>query len=252
MKQIVSIILVAIIGFFLFTALYFTDNEQLSFNKYGDVDLDDRVSGRYVAKNVMDGNDVVEFGKSKDLEDGSANIVTSIVVDYRSFDTLGEVTVLFVSALGISLLMSGKRKRQAFAYEPSFILKQGARIIFAIMLVFGIYVFTHGHLTPGGGFPGGSILAAAVLLLYFADNEFTAKIEAFKIAEGLAGSLYIVLGLIGIAAGGYFLSSFLPTGIVGDLFSAGIIPIVYVLIGLKVGSEVSGMIGGFAAGEDEG
>ena len=178
-------------------------------------------------------------------------MVTSVVVNYRSFDTLGEVTVLFISAFGVGLLLSGKRKRQMFAHEPSFILKHGARVVFGIMMVFGIYMITHGHLTPGGGFPGGTIIAAAILLLYIADNEFKTKLNTFKVTEGLAGSLYVIIGLLGIAIGGYFLVNFLPTGTVGDLLSAGLIPIVYILIGLKVGSEISGVVAGFATEEVE-
>ncbi len=252
MKQVVSILLIAVIGFFLATALFFSDESPMNFNSYGDVNLSERVSQSFVNKNVTGESDKVVFGKSENAETGSANMVTSIVVNYRSFDTLGEVTVLFVSALGVGLLLSGKRKRQELAFAPSFILKQGARIVFGIMVIFGVYMFTHGHLTPGGGFPGGSIIAAAVLLLYISDNEFKAKVIAFKATEGIAGSLYVIVGLLGLAIGGYFLSNFLPTGTIGELISAGVIPIVYILIGLKVGSELSGIIAGFATKEVEG
>ncbi len=275
MKQVVSILLIAAMGVFIFTALYFAADSPLQFRPYGSADLHERVSQSYVDKNVtadapvgdaavmaaddaQAGTDAaaeaqpaaVVFGETRDAETGSANMVTSVVVNYRSFDTLGEVTVLFVSALGVGLLLSGRRKRQGAAYAPSFILQQGARIVFGIMVIFGVYLFTHGHLTPGGGFPGGSILAAAVLLLYVSDNEFQAKVKAFKIAEGVAGSLYVIAGLLGLALGGYFLYNFLPTGVVGDLISAGIVPIVYLLIGLKVGSEIAGVIAGFATEEE--
>jgi len=251
MKQIVSILLILAIGAFLFIALYAADESPLKFNEYGNVNLEERVSDSFVDKDVTEENDIIVYGKSEDAETGSANMVTSIVVNYRSFDTLGEVTVLFVSALGVALLLSGKRKRQAFAFEPSFILKHGARIVFGIMIVFGVYMFTHGHITPGGGFPGGSIIAAAVLLLYISDNGFKAKVIAFKVTEGVAGSLYVIIGLLGLAIGGYFLYNFLPTGVVGDVISAGVVPVVYILIGLKVGSEISGIISGFATKEVE-
>lgn len=251
MKQIVSILLILAIGAFLFIALYAADESPLKFNEYGNVNLEERVSDSFVDKDVTEGSDIIVYGKSEDAETGSANMVTSIVVNYRSFDTLGEVTVLFVSALGVALLLSGKRKRQQFAFEPSFILKHGARIVFGIMIVFGVYMFTHGHITPGGGFPGGSIIAAAVLLLYISDNGFKAKVIAFKVTEGVAGSLYVITGLLGLAIGGYFLYNFLPTGVVGDVISAGVVPVVYILIGLKVGSEISGIISGFATKEVE-
>ena len=251
MKQVVSILLVLLVGFFIFSALYFPNQGNDSFNEYGEVDLDDRVSSSFIDKNVTGESDEVVFGESANLEDGSANYVTSVVVNYRSLDTLGEVTVLFISAFGVGLLLSGKRKKQKFEHPPNFILKYGARLVFGIMVIFGVYMFSHGHLTPGGGFPGGAIIAAAILLLYLADNEFKAKMNAFKTTEGIAGSIYVILGLLATVIGGYFLMNFLPTGIVGTIFSAGLIPIIYVLIGLKVGSEIAGIIGSFLTVEVE-
>jgi multicomponent Na+:H+ antiporter subunit B len=251
MKQFISIVLVLLVGFFIFSALYFPNQADKGFNEYGEVDLDERVSSSYIAKNVTGENDEVVFGESANLEDGSANYVTSVVVNYRSFDTLGEVTVLFISAFGVGLLLSGRRKKQAFAHQPNFILKNGARLVFGIMVIFGVYMFSHGHLTPGGGFPGGAIIAAALLLLYLADNDFRAKMKAFKTTEGVAGSIYVILGLLAIVIGGYFLMNFLPTGIVGTIFSAGLIPIIYVLIGLKVGSEIAGIVDSFLTVEVE-
>jgi multicomponent Na+:H+ antiporter subunit B len=69
--------------------------------------------------------------------------------------------------------------------------------------------------------------------------------------EGTAGSLILIIGLAGLSIGGYFLYNFLPNGNVGDLISAGIVPILYVLIGLKVGSEISNLLGNFLNGEVE-
>ncbi|MBA4347302.1 MAG: cation:proton antiporter [Clostridiales bacterium] len=249
MKKFISLLLIACLGAFIFISLYFPGGGTLAFPYYGDVDLNGRVSQAYIDKSVNGPNDVVVYGESTDEESGSANMVTSIVVDYRSFDTLGEVTVLLVSTLGVGILLGGKRKRLEYKHAPNFILKHGARLTFGLLVVFGVYMFAHGHLTPGGGFPGGSIIAAAILLLYLADDEFRVKLAGIKIAEGTAGSLYVIIGLAGLATGGYFLYNFLPNGTVGKLFSAGIIPIVYALIGLKVGSEISGAIDGFATEE---
>lgn len=246
MKKLFALILVALIGFFIFNSLYVNND---AFNKYGEVDLEERVSSKFISKSVTEENDEVVYGNSKDLESGSSNVVTSIVVNYRSFDTLGEVTVLFISALGVSLLLGGTRKKVRLKIQPSFILKYGSRLVFGIILINGIYMALHGHLTPGGGFPGGSIIAAAILLLYIADNDFRVKVKCIKITEGFAGSLYVIIGLLGIVLGGYFLYNFLPTGVVGDLLSAGIIPIVYILIGLKVGAELSGIFENFLTEE---
>jgi multicomponent Na+:H+ antiporter subunit B len=64
-----------------------------------------------------------------------------------------------------------------------------------------------------------------------------------KITESLSGLVFVVVGLIGLAVGGhYFLYNFLPKGILLSLLSAGIIPIIYIAIGFKVGSEIAGII----------
>ena len=95
------------------------------------------------------------------------------------------------------------------------------------------------------------MIASSMLLLYLADDNFQAKIKGFKVLESVAGSLYVLIGIAGLFVGSYFLENFLPNGVVGDLFSSGIIPIVYVLIGLKVGSEISGVIDNFLTEEVE-
>ena len=89
------------------------------------------------------------------------------------------------------------------------------------------------------------MIASAVLLMYLADENFRIKIEKFKRTESLAGSLYVIIGLLGLVLTNYFLGNFMDTGKVGSLLSAGIIPIIYVLVGLKVGSELSGIITDF-------
>jgi len=73
---------------------------------FGNVDLFTRVAFDIINKSTTTNYNAVEFKKSKDLEDGSANVVTSIVVNYRSFDTLGEVSVLFCAAIGVGILAS--------------------------------------------------------------------------------------------------------------------------------------------------
>jgi multicomponent Na+:H+ antiporter subunit B len=247
MKRLIAILLVAVLGLFIYSNLYTEGNGKL-FPKFGEVNLSERVSEKYVKKSVNGNESEVFFNETNNAESGSANMVTSIVVNYRSFDTLGEVTVLFVSALGVGLLLSGK-SRMKFKTPPNFILRSAVRIIAGIILITGVYIFIHGHLTPGGGFPGGSMIASAVLLFYISDDEFKTKVKTFKFLEGTAGSLYLIFGLLGLSMGGYFLYNFLPTGIVGNLFSAGIVPIVYIFVGLKVGSELSNLISDFLSEE---
>jgi len=192
----------------------------------------------------------VEFGRDTDIEENAANTVTSVVVGYRSFDTLGEVTVLFLAATGVLALFftPGKRKRLTLA-KPNFILSVSSGFLLPLIILFGAYVFTHGHLTPGGGFQGGTIIGAAVLLLYMAGNAYKAPAAGLKILEGLSGAGYLLIGLAGLLLTGFFLQNFLPQGKMGALFSAGIIPVVYLLIGLKVSAELSGIVSDYMGEE---
>ncbi len=240
----------AFLAIIIFSGLIiFELNNNALFPDYGAVDVTQRVSYRYLTKNL---DTPVIFGETRNPESGPANIVTSIIVDYRSFDTLGEVSVLFISALGVSFLLStgGIVKRLSLDFKPNFMLRVGARSLFAIILMTGVYITLHGHLTPGGGFPGGAMIASSILLLYLADEKFRAKIKGFKVLESASGTLYIVIGIIGLIVANSFLKNFLDNGTVGHLFSSGIIPIVYVLVALKVGSEISGIIDNFLTEED--
>jgi multicomponent Na+:H+ antiporter subunit B len=246
MKKFLSLMFVLVVGVLIIVSL---DQNPL-FSEYGDVSLTDRISNAFVNRNVTETPVDVTYLESSDLESGPANIVTAIVADYRSFDTLGEITVLFVSSLGISLLLGAKNSnRMDLLFHPNFMLRVGSRALFGIILMTGIFIMIHGHLTPGGGFPGGVMIASSILLLYLSDDQFRTKVKSFKVLESISGSLYIVIGLIGLFVFDYFLVNFLNNGIIGELFSSGIIPIIYVLIGLKVGSEITGIIDHFLTEE---
>ncbi len=178
---------------------------------------------------------------------GAQNLVTSVVVDFRGFDTLGEVTVLFLAATGVGALMSYYKKEKDKSEfqeekEASFILRVSTPLLFPLILIFGAYVFIHGHLTPGGGFQGGAIIASSFLLLYIVFPHLFHELESFKVLESLAGLTFVGIGLLGLIFGGFFLKNFLGKGIAGMLFSAGVIPIIYIAIGLKVGAELTGIL----------
>ena len=177
-------------------------------------------------------------------ETGASNIVTSVVVNYRGFDTLGEVTILFVAAIGLSAVLTTRREKEKMEIEQaSLVLYTGCRFLFPLILLFGSYIFIHGHLTPGGGFQGGAIIASAFLLVYLGCQGRRVSESGSKMIESLGGLVFVVVGLVGLAVGEhYFLSNFLPKGTLNELFSAGVIPIIYVAIGFKVGSELAGVI----------
>jgi multicomponent Na+:H+ antiporter subunit B len=181
---------------------------------------------------------------------GSANLVTSVVVTYRGLDTLGEVTVLFAASAAIALIFKRKKdadgdkvEKESSHQGPSEIVVTGAKFLFPLILVFGVYIFVHGHLSPGGGFQGGVVIASGVLLLILAGQIKELNHSLVTIVEALSGAAYVGLGLLGLwLAAGFLDPRFLPQGEVGQLFSAGAIPIIYSLLGIKVGAELSGVI----------
>lgn len=177
-------------------------------------------------------------------ETGASNTVTAVVVNFRGFDTLGEVTVLFVAAIGLGAVLSTRLRGARREKEPaSLVLHTGCRVLFPLILLFGGYIFIHGHLTPGGGFQGGAIIASAFVLVYMGCGSERFSHSAGRGVESLAGIIFVIIGIAGLAVGGrYFLSNYLPRGEFNYLFSAGIIPVIYVAIGLKVGSELAGII----------
>lgn len=178
---------------------------------------------------------------------GAANIVTAIIVTYRGLDTLGEVTVLFLTAAIVGLVLArgketaGKPQRQR--PPPGELLTTGTRLLLPLILLFGAYVFSHGHLTPGGGFQGGAILASAMLLLLLSNPARRFGHRMITLVESTAGISFVFIGILGILlAGGFLDNRILPTGTFGELFSAGAIPLIYTLVGLKVGAEFSSML----------
>jgi multicomponent Na+:H+ antiporter subunit B len=176
-------------------------------------------------------------------ETGAVNIVTSVVVSYRGFDTLGEVTVLFIAAIGLGAVLTASTEREMRKTQPaSLVLYTGCRLLFPLILIFGTYIFIHGHLTPGGGFQGGAVIASGFLLIYLGCRERRISRTASNLAESLGGLTFVVIGLLGLVFGSYFLLNFLPKGTANALFSAGIIPIIYIAIGFKVGSELASII----------
>ncbi|MBE9548178.1 MAG: Na(+)/H(+) antiporter subunit B [Proteobacteria bacterium] len=176
---------------------------------------------------------------------GAANLVTSVVVTYRGLDTLGEVTVLFISAAGASLLLRRRRNtnKKLVVEESSEIVQTTLSIMFPIIMLFGVYIFINGHLTPGGGFQGGAVVASALLFFMLARPNDSISHKLLMKIESLSGFTYVVLGVLGvILAGGFLDNRVLGLGEFGSLFSAGLIPLIYILVGLKVGSELGSLL----------
>jgi multicomponent Na+:H+ antiporter subunit B len=97
---------------------------------------------------------------------------------------------------------------------------------------------THGHLTPGGGFQGGVILATAPLLVYLAGEFDTFRRIAshvlVEVAEAIGAGGYVAIGMMGLLAGAPFLQNVLPLGQLGSVVSAGTIPLLNVTVAVAV------------------
>lgn len=124
--------------------------------------------------------------------------------------------------------------------EPgmTLIVKTITRLTVGLILLYGIYIVTHGHLSPGGGFAGGVIIALSFIHLMLA---FGKDLALKKLSESLASFfesfgaiMFLTIGLLGFI-GGYFFFNFFSKGKPFNLFSAGIIPLCNIAICLKVG-----------------
>jgi len=180
-------------------------------------------------------------------EVGAANLVTAVVVTYRGFDTLGEVTILFITAAIIGFFLGVIHGSHPILptgwHRSSELFVTASRMLIPIILLLGAYVFINGHLSPGGGFQGGAIVATAFVLLLLAKPESRFNHRIITWVESISGVAFVVIGVLGIfLAGGFLDNRILPLGSFGNLLSAGVIPILYIFIGLKVGSELTNVI----------
>ena len=120
----------------------------------------------------------------------------------------------------------------------SIIVKTITRLTVGLIFLYGIYIITHGHVSPGGGFAGGVIVALSfihLMLAYGKDMAFKKMPKwVASFFESAGAILFLSIALLGFT-GGYFFLNFLPKGEPFKLFSAGIIPLCNIAIGYKVG-----------------
>lgn len=123
------------------------------------------------------------------------------------------------------------------------IVKTVARIIVGVIFIYGVYIISHGHLTPGGGFAGGAIIAGAFILLVLAFGSDMMMLKARKagssVFESLAILAFLILATVAFFLGArVFFNNYLPKGTVGELISAGVIPLYNIAIGIEVAAAL--------------
>lgn len=180
-------------------------------------------------------------------ETGATNIVTGMILTYRAFDTFGETNVLFIATICVMvLLMMDEKilekmdKTSYRIYEPKQdpILQLAAKVLCPIILLFGIYVILNGQLSPGGGFSGGAILGAAMILyntaMGFRKTQKFFNENVYKVAKITALCMYGLIGTYFYLMGANGLDNHIPLGNVGAILSGGIILPIDIAVGIEV------------------
>ena len=127
--------------------------------------------------------------------------------------------------------------------RSSKIINTIAQKLFPFIVLFGFYLISHGHLSPGGGFQGGVVLGTAIILLALSHSieqtEKKFKSRWLNMLEKLGILTLIFLGFLGIFLGYSFLSNFLPLGKPGQIASGGLMLLFNIAIGIKIAAGVS-------------
>ena len=145
------------------------------------------------------------------------NVVTAVLADYRGFDTMFETGVVFVAVIGIMAILrrDSKDAREKHSSRPPHrppdpaITGVATRFVVPFMQIFGLYVIAHGHYSPGGGFQGGVILGASIILMAMTGELKSALTRMtedwFIIMVGLGFLIFAGVGLACMFYGGNFL-----------------------------------------------
>ena len=166
---------------------------------------------------------------------GGTNVVNVILVDFRGYDTYGEITVLGIAALAIFALtetllrgQSGARLRN-WVYDMRragdrhpLLLVVATRVVLPISLVVGLYIFLRGHNAPGGGFVAGLIVSVALVMQYMASGFAWAQQRQNIPYHALIGLGVLAAGITG--AGAWFAGKPFLTSAFGYVDLVGVEP----------------------------
>ena len=167
-----------------------------------------------------------------------------MILDYRAFDTLGESFVLFTAVCAVTILMnlSPKKRRplpkEVVNYAADPIVAGVCRGLIPVILLFGVYILLNGHLSPGGGFSGGAVLAAALMIyaLVWGDEAASRTFRASILRAVVVCSLgfYCLAKSYSFFTGANHLHSIISPGRPGNILSGGLILPLNVAVGLVV------------------
>jgi multicomponent Na+:H+ antiporter subunit B len=149
-------------------------------------------------------------------ETHARNVVTGIIINYRGFDTLGEVTVIYC-ALAAVLAVLGREKRgrirdyvELSGFPSSVIVRTMVALVVPFILLFSLYTILHGEISPGGGFQGGAVIGASMIIF---TTIYGLHLSSVKVSQGLRSPLegsavitFFLVGVLGLFGGGNFLT----------------------------------------------
>jgi multicomponent Na+:H+ antiporter subunit B len=186
----------------------------------------------------------------------ATDVVSAVNFDYRGIDTLGEEFILFASVIAVTAILRKQKDEEDEDQvpEPRPAPDSDAVRLLGVALVpattiFGLYMLTHGAVSPGGGFQGGVVLASVPLVVYLCAGARTylriAPPALAKAGEGSGAAGYVVIGLLGVIAGKHFLENVLPLGTPGDVWSAGTIFFLNLTVGVAVAAGFVELLSSF-------
>ena len=218
--------------------------------RYGmaEAPVNNEVAARYLSQGVQD--------------TGAVNAVAGMISNYRGFDTLGEAHVLFTGVAAVMILLEEalterqrrrERREEALCDLSKDSITHGiVRILVPCILIFGLYVILNGHLSPGGGFSGGSILGAGLILhalgFGFENTERLVNERVYGAVKVTALLLYALMMLYFIFMGANALNAHIPLGTPGAILSAGLILPINIVVGMEVACTMYGLYSLFQRG----
>jgi multicomponent Na+:H+ antiporter subunit B len=189
---------------------------------------------------------------------GTPNVVTAVLADYRSIDTLGELLVIVTAGLAVMLVLgAGRPVREpdqdaprmqgplpmVGAY-PGQIVRTVCVIMAPTIMLFGLYVVAHGHYGPGGGFAGGIVAGVGIILLRLTvDRERSHRWfppRAARVAASVGVLAFVAIGFASVVAGGAFLD-YAALGF-GDVEAADVRYLGILAVEIAVGVAVTGVM----------
>ncbi|MEW6552798.1 MAG: hydrogen gas-evolving membrane-bound hydrogenase subunit E [Actinomycetota bacterium] len=169
------------------------------------------------ADNPTNSSEVIKrYLEGAEEETHTENVITGIILNYRGYDTMGEVSVIFCALAAVLAVLGREKRGKIYAYTdrsgvpPSVIVKTMVAFLVPFIILFSIYTILHGEVSPGGGFQGGAIVGASMIIfttifgLFASSERIPQKVRAPL--EGSAVIAFFVVGVLGLIGGGNFLT----------------------------------------------